>query len=83
MEEKMALTEVKQDESELEDMKIFVGMKKYYGKDRQVTRLTSSSMYRKFSKEFKTLFNHNPTPIEKKKHWSCAAGSPIWQENPT
>ena len=82
MEEKMASAEEKQNASELEDMKTFVGMKKYYGKDRQVTELTSSPMYRTCCKEFKTLFNHKPTPIEKKKHCSCAAASNIWEENP-
>ena len=40
MEEKTVLTEKKQNESELEDMKTFVGMKKYYGKDRQATKLS-------------------------------------------
>ena len=35
MEEKMASAEEKQNKSELEDMKTFVGMKKYYGKNRK------------------------------------------------
>ena len=33
MEEKMALTEEKQNESEVEDIGAFEGMKKYHGKD--------------------------------------------------
>ena len=83
MEEKMALTEEKQNESEIEDSRAFKGIKKYYGKYRQATRLTLSSMYKNCCKEFKTLFNHKPTPIEKKNYCSCAAASPIWEENPT
>ena len=79
----MALAEKKQNESELEDMKTFVGMKKYYGKKSQVTTLTSSSMYKNCCKNFKTLFNHKPTPIDKNKECFCAAASPIWKENPT
>ena len=83
MEEKMALTEEKQNESELEDMKAFVRMKKYYGKDHQATKLSLSSLYKNCCKEFKTLFNHKPTPIDKNKKCFCAAANPIWEENPT
>ena len=34
-------------------------------------------------KEFKTLFINKPTPIDKNKKCSCAAASPVWEENPT
>ena len=83
MEEKMALTEEKQHESEIEDIRAFKEMKKYYGKDRQVTELTSSPMYRTCCKEVKILFNHTLTSIDKNKKCSCSAASPIWEENLT
>ena len=83
MEEKMVLTEGKQIELEIEDSEAFKEMKKYYGKDIQVTTLTSNSMYKTCSKDFKTLFNHTLTSIDKNKKYSCTAASPIWEENPT
>ena len=72
-----------QNNSELEDIRAFLGMKKFYPKKKQITKLTSSSMHNSFSKEFKTLCNHKPTPIDNDKKYSCAAASHIWQENPT
>ena len=83
MEEKMALTEETQNASELEDMKTFLGMKKYHGKNRQKTNLTLSSMYNNFQKEFKILSINEPTSIDKNKKCFCAAANPIWEENPT
>ena len=58
-------------------------MKKYYGKENQVTEFTSSPMYRTCYKEFKILFNHTLTSIDKNKKCSCTAASAIWEENPT
>ena len=83
MEEKMALAEEKQNESELEDMKAFLGMRKYYRKDIQATTPSNSSLYNSCQKEFKILLNNKTTLIEKNKQCTCAAASPAWEENPT
>ena len=83
MEEKMASAEETQNASELEDMNTFLGMKKYYRNDRQATTLSFSSVYKSCKKEFHTLFINEPTPINKNKKCSCAAASPVWEENPT
>ena len=58
-------------------------MKKYYGRELQVTKLTSSPMYKNCFKEFKTLFNHKSPTIDKNKECSCATAKPIWEENLT
>ena len=83
MEEKMPSAEEKQNESELEDMETFVGMKKYYGMNRQKTTLSITSLYQNCMKDFKILFNNEPTSINKNKECFCAAAILIWQENPT
>ena len=83
MEEKMASAEETQNASELEDMNIFLGMKKYYSKKIQKTELSLSLLCTNCTKEFKPLFNNKSTPIEKNKQCTCAAASPAWEENPT
>ena len=83
MEEKMASAEETQNESELEDIRFFKGMKKYYRKDRLKTTISFSSVYKSCNKEFTTLFINEPTPIDKNQKFSCAAASPVWKENPT
>ena len=67
MEEMMASAEETQNASELEDMNIFLGIKKYYRKDRQAKHPTFSSLYKNCTKDFKILVNHEPTPIDKNK----------------
>ena len=56
MEEKMASAEETQNASELEDMNNFLGIMKYYRKDRPAKNPTFSSLYNSCTKEFKNLF---------------------------
>ena len=83
MEEKMGTSETIHNDSEKEDIKAFLEMKKFHGKKLQITKSKSSAMYNNCSKEFKTLFNHKSTPIDTNTSCSCAVASHIWQGTPT